>query len=173
VRFGRWSGALVLVASVWIAIEYTRTTTPLFEKVQTVFFYIAPPFAVVFTLGILWRRANGLAAVVTIVCGFVFTAILTELELLGRFNTYNHRALAAWLFCMAVMITTSLLTPPPPKEKTEGIIWNRSYATLPAEERRKYRGWKDWRLWWALFVGIVLAIYGFFLWFRLRHPWTW
>jgi len=43
---------------------------------------------------------------------------------------------------------------------------------LPPEERQKYRGLKDWRLWWLLFIGIVLAIYGFFLWYRIQHPWS-
>lgn len=171
VQFGRWSGAVVLIASIWIAIEYTKTTIPLFEKVQTVFFFIAPPFAVVFTLGILWKRANGFAAVMTMIAGFLFTWALTQFELLGQYNTFNHRALSAWIFCMATMITTSLFTAPPPKEKTEGIIWNKSYLSLPAAERQQYRGLKDWRIWWALFVGVVLSIYGFFLWYRIQHPW--
>jgi solute:Na+ symporter, SSS family len=174
VRFGRWSGAVILLASVWVAISFTgNAARPLFEKVQTVFFFIAPPFAVVFTLGILWRRANAIGAVATITMGFAFSWALLQFELLGRFNTFNHRALAAWLVCMAVMITTSLLTAPPPKEKIEGIIWNKSYLSLPADQRQKYRGLKDWRIWWLLFVGIILSIYGFFLWYRLQHPWTW
>ena len=174
VRFGRWAGVVVLIASIWVAISFTNDAArPLFEKIQTVFFYIAPPFAVIFTLGILWRRANALAAVVTIISGFAFTWALAEFQVLGRFNTYNHRALCAWIFCMLVMIITSLLTAPPPKEKTEGIIWNKSYMMLPPDEQKKYRGLKDWRIWWGLFVGIVLSIYGFFIWYRIQHPWKW
>ena len=30
-------------------------------------------------------------------------------------------------------------------------------------------GWKDYRIWWGLFVGTVLAIYAFFAWFRVTH----
>jgi len=174
VRFGRWAGVVVLIASIWVAISFTNDAArPLFEKIQTVFFYIAPPFAVIFTLGILWRRANALAAVVTIISGFVFTWALAEFQVLGKYNTYNHRALCAWVFCMLVMITASLATAPPPKEKTEGIIWNKSYMMLPPEERNRYRGLKDWRIWWGFFVGIVLSIYGFFIWYRIQHPWKW
>jgi SSS family solute:Na+ symporter len=173
VRFGRWSGAVILMASIWIAIEFTRTTTPLFEKIQTVFFFIAPPFAVVFTLGILWRRANGAAAVATMAAGFACSWVLFQFELLGRYNTFNHRALATWVVCMIVMFAVALLTAPPPREKTEGIIWNRAYAALPAEESARYSGWKDWRIWWALFVGIVLCTYAFFIWYRIQHPWAW
>ena len=139
---------------------------------QNIFFYIAPPFAVVFTLGLLWRRANATAAVSTIVTGFAFTWLLDavlfpQVALLSPYNTYLHRALFAWVFCMAVMIVVSLLTAPPPAAKTEGIIWSRKYAALPAEEQRRYGGWKDIRIWWLLFVGSVLAIYGFFLWWRI------
>src|SRR6185369_10886752 len=61
VRIGRWSGAVILLASVWIAIGFTKSSETLFDNVQTVLFFIAPPFAVVFTLGILWKRANSIA----------------------------------------------------------------------------------------------------------------
>ncbi len=171
VRFGRWSGVFVLIASIWIAIGFTHSTTTLFEKIQTVFFFIAPPFAVIFTLGILWKRANGVAAVTTMAVGFSFTWLLTQLEWLGRFNTFNHRALVAWIFCMLVMIVTSLATAPPPKEKTDGIIWNKSYLMLPPDEQARHRGLQDWRIWWVLFVVIVLSIYGFFIYWRIRNPW--
>ena len=171
VRFGRWSGVIVLAASIAFAIYFTTTKTTLFEKIQTVFFFIAPPFAVIFTLGVLWRRANAKAAVLTILAGLAFSWALFQFKLLGAYNTFNHRALVAWIFCMVVMIAASLATAPPPREKTEGIIWNKSYLMLPPEEQNKYRGLKDWRVWWGIFVGIVLSIYGFFLWFRFRHPW--
>ena len=76
VFFGRLSGSIALAVSVVIAFSFTTSSTPLFVKVQNVFFYIAPPFAVIFTLGILWRRANATAALATIVSGFGFTWLL-------------------------------------------------------------------------------------------------
>jgi SSS family solute:Na+ symporter len=176
VRVGRWSSAIILAASVAIGFAYAASTTPLFVKVQNVFFYIAPPFAVIFTLGILWRRANATAALATIVSGFLFTWLLgswifPRVAFLSPYNTYLHRALLAWVFCMLVMALVSLLTPPPAPEKTAGIIWNPRYAALPAEEQERYRGLKDFRIWWLLFVGIILSIYGCFIWFRFQYPW--
>src|SRR5262249_18221103 len=111
VRFGRWSGAIVLAASIGFAIYFTTTKTTLFEKMQTVFFCIAPPFAVIFPLAVLWRRANGIAGVMTIILGFIFSGALKYFELLGpedpantrfwgpswlNYNTFNHRAIVAW-----------------------------------------------------------------------------
>ena len=171
VRVGRWSGAIVLLASIWIAIGYTNSNQQLFENIQTVFFFIAPPFAVVFTLGILWRRANGTAAVVTMIVGFLTSGVLFQYELLGKYNTFNHRALCTWAVCMVVMIAVSLITAPPAREKTEGIIWNKSCLLLRPDDQARHHGWQDWRIWWLVFAGIVLVIYAFFLWFRLRHPW--
>jgi SSS family solute:Na+ symporter len=176
IRFGRWSGAIVLVIGVMIAFVYAASTTPLFVKVQNLFFYIAPPFAVIFTLGILWRRANSTAALSTIISGFAFTWLLdtwlfVKVPLLVPYNTYYHRALLSWVFCMGVMIVVSLLTKSPAPEKVEGIIWSRRYAALPADEQRRYSGIKDFRIWWLTFVTIVLCIYAFFIWRRIQHPW--
>jgi len=176
-RFGRWSSAVVFVLGVVIAFGFAASPdTPLFVQVQNVFFWIAPPFAVVFTLGILWRRANTTAAVTTIISGFAFTGLLDQvlfpkIALLIPYNTYLHRALLAWGFCMIVMIVTSLVTAPPPAAKTEGIIWSWRYAALPAAEQARYRGWRDYRIWWLVFVGSVLAIYSYFIWRRIQHPW--
>lgn len=175
VRFGQISGTLILLLGMAIALYYSTQKDPLFVQVQRVFFFIAPPFAVVFTLGLLWRRANAAAAITTVALGFPFSAFLTlyafpQIAWLKPYNTYQHPALVAWVFCMTVMVVTSLLTAPPPAEKTEGIVWSAHYAALPEDQRARYSGLKDWRLWWIVFVGTVLAIYAFFLWFRFQHP---
>jgi SSS family solute:Na+ symporter len=188
VVFGMMSGVVVLVASVFVAFLYIESPETLFQLVQRIFFYIAPPFSVVFLLGLTWRRANAPAAVTTIIGGFLFLLLLqkgirvplTETVIMPPLwdalawltpykRPYYHSALATWVFCMIVMIATSLVTAPPPREQVERIIWNRSYLNLPADERQRYRGWKDFRMWWSIFVATVLAIYGFFLWFDLAR----
>jgi solute:Na+ symporter, SSS family len=190
VIFGMVVAAVVLVISVFIAFAYIESSEALFRLVQRVFFYIAPPFAVVFLLGLVWRRATAPAAVVTIISGSLFLWLLQKgiwLNFSDSFGihipplwdavawltpykkAYQHSALVCWIFCMVVMIGTSLVTPPPPPEKVERIIWNRSYLNLPPDERARYRGWKNFFLWWVLFVAIVLGIYGFFLWFSVAR----
>jgi len=167
VVFGQVSGAVVLALGMLIAWHFTRQHQPLFVLVQNIFFYIAPPFAVIFTFGILWRRATTEAALTTIVTGFAFTAFIDH-----RYPAiaYLHRAFLAWCFCVVMMFAVSWGTPAPAPEKTDGVIWSPRYAALPAEERRKYSGLKDFRIWWMLFVGIVLSIYAFFVWWRLKYP---
>ena len=98
--------------------------------------------------------------------GFIFTLAINHYMK----GVYLHRALIAWCFCVLVMAVVSLLTPAPPLAQVDPILWSRRYAGLPPEEQRRYHGIKDFRLWWLIFVGIILAIYAFFLWFRFQHP---
>ncbi|HEX5472119.1 MAG TPA: sodium/solute symporter, partial [Lacipirellulaceae bacterium] len=64
VVFGMAASFVVLVISVFVAFAYIESSRTLFRLVQQIFYYIAPPFAVVFLLGLIWRRANAIAAVV-------------------------------------------------------------------------------------------------------------
>lgn len=188
VLFGMGSGVVVLVASIFIAFLYIEQSDTLFQLVQRIFFYIAPPFAVVFLLGLLWRRANATAAVATIVSGFVFLMLLqkgiriplTETVIVPPLwdaiawltpykRPYYHSALLTWTFSMMVMIGVSLSTAPPPREQVERVIWNRSFLSLPPDEQARYSGWKDFRLWWLIFILSVLSIYAFFLWFDVSR----
>src|SRR3954463_7371650 len=53
VRFGQYSGVVILACAVVIALWCATSEELLFVIVQRVFFFIAPPFAVIFTLGLL------------------------------------------------------------------------------------------------------------------------
>jgi len=170
VRFGQLAGAVILGASAAVAWYISLTPgVPLFVKVQNVFFFIAPPFSVIFCAGLLWRRANTPGALATIVSGFVFSWAFDHF-IKGQQGVYLHRAFFTWCFCVLVMALVSVITEPPPAEKVKPILWTPQYARLPAEEKQRYRGMKDFRIWWLLFITIILGIYAFFLWFRFQHP---
>jgi SSS family solute:Na+ symporter len=218
VRFGQIAGTIVLFAGAIIAWYISLTPgVPLFVKVQNVFFFIAPPFSVIFCAGLLWRGANTIGALITIVSGFAFS-FLFDTFVKGQHGVYLHRAFVTWCFCVLTMTIVSYFTqeigqrlgrraraelaktppiradsvdgpnvleyssvepnPPlaaaafgtPPLDQIESIIWTRQYARLPLEEKRRYHGIKDFRIWWLIFVAIILGIYAFFLWFRLRYP---
>jgi hypothetical protein len=234
VRFGRIGGTVILVAAATIAWTFSRRDVPLFIQVQNVFFWIAPPFSVIFCAGLLWRRANTVGALATIVFGFTFTWFFdyyTRNYMKAQQGVYLHRAFLTWCFCVIVMVVASWLTGPftdrlraivraererrpedaepvsaglasheatavatapepvlayesapmaltplqrllatPPQEQIRSILWTPQYARLPVEEKQRYHGLADFRIWWLLFVGMILAIYAFFLWFRFQHP---
>lgn len=176
VRIGQWNSVAALAVGMCIAYYFSQVKGWfLFVLVQNIFAYIAPPFAVVFTLGILWRRATGKAALATILLGLPFGLFLEfwlfpNIEWLHPYDSYLHRAFFNWVFCMVVIIAVSLATAPPPREKTEGIIWRPQYSALPPEEKAKHKGWQDFRFWYFALVAVALCFYGLLFWFEFfRH----
>jgi len=164
VYVGQWSGAVTLALGVVIAFYYaTLKDSFLFLLIQDVFAYIAPPFAVIFTAGILWRRANASGALATVSLGLPFGYLL-QYWLLPGIN-YLHRAFMAWVFCVVLMVIVTLATKPPERSQVEGVIWNLRYARLPAELAGRYSGWRDFRIWWGVFVFCSVALYALLYWF--------
>src|SRR4051812_21044031 len=110
VRFGQIGGTLILITSAIIAWQFSRhPEVPLFVKVQNIFFFLAPPFSVIFCAGLLWRRANTPGALATIVLGFVFSWLFDR-YVKGQQGVYLHRAFVTWCFCVLVMAVVSWLT---------------------------------------------------------------
>jgi SSS family solute:Na+ symporter len=101
----------------------SRISGTLYQYLQSVQSYLAPPIAAVFLLGIFFKRLNGKGALAAMVIGFIVGIIKLTLELfqndltgvLHSFATINF--LYFWrylfLFSVAVMVIVSLLTPKP------------------------------------------------------------
>jgi SSS family solute:Na+ symporter len=68
------------------------------------------------------------------------------------------------------MILVSYLTRAPDAEKVKGIIWSWKTARLPESERQRNRGLRNLFFWWALFVGIMAALYAYIIWFQFWGP---
>src|SRR5437763_4692632 len=100
----------MLAASAVVAWYFSLTPkAPLLVKVQNVFFFIAPPFSVIFCAGLLWRRANTPGALATIVLGFLFSYFFEKM-VPGMKGVYLHRAFFTWCFCVFVMTIVSIAT---------------------------------------------------------------
>src|ERR1041385_5484404 len=116
VRFGQLAAGAVLLCSGLVAYFFSLyPEVPLFLKVQNIFFFIAPPFSVIFCAGLLWRRANSTGALVTIFAGFLFS-LLFDYFIVSQKGVYLHRAFFTWCFCVVTIAVVSWLTAPPAPE---------------------------------------------------------
>jgi SSS family solute:Na+ symporter len=78
---GRMStGVLVLLGLLWIPLMQ-NISGQLYQYLQSVQAYIAPPIAAVFLVGIMWRRINSQGAIASLLLGFVLGAARLILEL--------------------------------------------------------------------------------------------
>jgi SSS family solute:Na+ symporter len=105
----------------------------LYQYLQSVQAYIAPPIAAVFLLGLFSSRLNARGAIVSLYTGFVIGLgrLVAELNkghldgLLFTFANINFLHFAALLFvlCSVVLVLVSLTAPAPSPEKIAGLTY--------------------------------------------------
>ncbi|HPR00229.1 MAG: sodium/solute symporter [Lewinellaceae bacterium] len=147
VTVGRYATILVVIAGIlWIPIMQNISGV-LYEYLQSVQSYIAPPITSVFLLGIFWKRINKRGAMATLVSGLVIGVIRISLELsknhfepgsiLHTLGNMNFLTFAAWFFLVSILITivVSLLSEVPSYEKLRGL----TFGTLTKEQREENR----------------------------------
>jgi len=118
-HLGKWISAVVLAVAVVMAPFIGKLGQGVFVYVQNLYAHFAPPFAAIFLVGILWRRATGKAAVTTIACGMVFSVAL-EYVVFPFYSlpiAFTLRSFVVWAFCVAIHIGVSLVTAPPAPQK--------------------------------------------------------
>ena len=162
---------IVLIGIAWIPIM-ANISGVLYEYLQSVQSYIAPPITAVFLLGIFYKRINGIAAFVTLVVGLLVGALRITLELvkgsldpdgyLYPLGSMNFLSFGAWffLFCVILIVVVSLLTPAPADEKIENL----TFQTISEEEKRNNKtsyNWKDIVV-SIIILAIVAAVMIFF-----------
>ena len=128
---------LTVLGFAWIPFMDAISST-LYQYLQSVQSYISPPIAAVFLLGLAWKRINAAGAMACLLGGFVLGAIRLVLELMNgaeqdglpdgvlsavaEFN-FLHFAVVLFVICVIILITVSLATDPPPREKVGGLTF--------------------------------------------------
>lgn len=172
---GRIATAVVVVLGLlWIPVMKTIAGGGLYQYLQSVQGYLAPPITAVFLLGLFWKRLNATGAVCALAGGFLLGMFkLTCQALFGAGKLEQPAFLAAvgdfnflyatgilFLAACALMIGGSLATPPPPEEKVHGLTY-RSIRALHGEEIRA--SWDGANKFLATLILILVA--GLYLYF--------
>jgi solute:Na+ symporter, SSS family len=167
-RIGRIATAIVVMLGIaWIPIMQNISGV-LYEYLQSVQSYIAPPITAVFLLGIFYKRINSKGALTTLIVGMVVAFIRIALELainklepgsiLYVIGSTNFLSFAAWffLFCVILCLVVSWLTPAPAAEQIQGL----TFGTLSDEQRQSNRAsYNFWDIALSLLViGIVVYV---------------
>jgi SSS family solute:Na+ symporter len=175
VRVGRWSGFVILAIATLLAIWFTRHDLGVFLLIQNIGAWVAAPISAVFLAGVLWSRATAPAATAVLWLGFPYTwfvehVLFKQVAALQPFDNWLNRTFVVWITSLVAMVVISLCTAPPRPEQVAGITWSPAMAALPEAERRTHGGLRSLALWWALFVGLMVLLYAFMLWFQFAGP---
>ncbi len=177
VTVGRAATAImVLIGLLWIPV--IQGGKGLYDYLQGVQGYLAPPIAVVFFLGILMKRANAKGCLWTLIVGFALglfrLAVDTPVKVMKGFsypegslfwivnNTYfQYYSLVITIVCVVVMIAVSYGSAQPDYAKISGL----TFGTRTAEDRKLSRStWNKWDVIYS--VAICAAILAAYLYFR-------
>ena len=172
VRTGQFATVVVVIIGIiWIPIM-ANISGVLYEYLQSVQSYIAPPITAVFLLGIFHKRINGLGAFATLIMGIIVAAIRIVLELikgdldpdgfLYKMGSMNFLTFGAWFFlvCVIFAVVTSLFAPAPSAEQ----VANLTFGTISEEEKSKNKNsynWKDIVI-SILVLAVVIGVMVFF-----------
>ncbi|CAL1601233.1 unnamed protein product [Knipowitschia caucasica] len=129
---------LVVVSVVWIPILQSANSGQLYVYIQSVTSYLAPPVTAIFTLAVFWKRTNEQGAfwglmvglvvgVCRMVLEFAFPPLRCGLEdsapAVLRDIHYLHFAILLCGLTAMVVVTVSLVTPPPSQEQLYNLTW--------------------------------------------------
>lgn len=168
------TGVVVIAGMLWIPVMKVISGGGLYQYLQSVQGYLAPPITAVFLLGLFWKRLNARGAVWALAGGFALgmtkltcqaffgAGKLENPAWLAAIGDFNFLYATGVLFALSVilMVAGSLTSPPPPPEKTEGLTY-RSIRALHGEEIR--RSWDTTnKVMSASILVLVLALYLYF-----------
>ncbi len=146
---------MVIIGILWIPV--IQGSRGLYDYLQGVQSYLAPPIFVVFFLGVFYKRLNKQGCLAALGVGFALglfrLAVDTPVALGENFsytqgsflwivsNTFfQYYSLGIFLICIAVMVSVSYATEPPSYEKISGL----TYGTLTDEDRAESRASWNW-----------------------------
>jgi len=165
---------MVIIGLLWIPV--IQGGKGLYDYLQGIQAYLAPPIFVVFFLGVFWKRMNGPGCLATLLVGFgmgLFRLVVdTPVKLMG--TTYEegsflwivnniffqYYSLLITIVCIIVFMGVSYATKAPDYAKIGGL----TYSTLTVEDKKATReSWntKDVVL-SVLLVATIIAIYTYF-----------
>jgi SSS family solute:Na+ symporter len=177
VKTGRIATAvMVVIAMLWIPV--VKGATGLYDYLQSIQGYLAPPIFVVFFFGVFWKRLNAKGCLWAMVAGFIvglFRMLVDTPITLGIFKSYEpgsflwivnninfqYFSILITIISAIVMVAVSYLSEVPNYDKIKSL----TFATATADDRAKTRA--SWDAREILASAFVLAvIIGGYLYFR-------
>jgi SSS family solute:Na+ symporter len=169
------TAVMVLIGLLWIPV--IQGGKGLYDYLQTVQSYLAPPIFVVFFLGVFWKRLNGAGCLAALIVGFLLglfrLAVDTPVKLIDGFKYtegsflwiinstfFQYYSILILVVCMVTMIVVSYMTKEPDYKAIAGL----TYGTMTDEQRLDTRNsWSALDVIASLTVLVaILAAYFYF-----------
>jgi SSS family solute:Na+ symporter len=170
-----WIGRLattvmVIIALVWIPV--IQGARGLYEYLQGIQAYLAPPIAAVFFFGVFMKRLTAAGCLAALLTGFALGVLRLAIDTpvtLGMTGYQDGYTPGSWMWIVnniyfqyygllifvvsvVVLIAVSYATPAPSERQIAGL----TYATVTEEQRRESR--RSWTQWDVINSAVVLVL---------------
>jgi SSS family solute:Na+ symporter len=177
VKIGRWTTVAATLLAIVLSPVFGHYDT-IFQGIQIMVCYIAPPITAVFLIGVFWKKAGGRAAFITMVAGAIiglvcFVFDFFKASFIGKgmiaeqaiqdsvfYRVLYHYALKDFMLasfgifcvCVVILVVATLVIREPFKQEARSLIWE--HWTDPVKVKCG-RGLSDYRV----ISGIVMVIF--------------
>jgi solute:Na+ symporter, SSS family len=188
VVIGRWSTVAATLLAIVLSPIFGHYDT-IFQGIQKLISFVAPPITAVFLVGVFWKKAGGRAAFITMIFGAVVGAVSCALDFfkddivvlsLGANATpkslaaspilnviYNYAlkdfmlaSFGIFCLCVIVQVVASLLIPEPLKEEARALVWEDWREPLRGEAHG--HGLGNYRILSVVVVAVFVVLYFIF-----------
>lgn len=165
---------IVILGLVWIPVMKFISGGGLYQYLQSVQGYLAPPITAVFLLGLFSKRINARGALFGLSIGFALgmlkltvqglwgAGVLTGDGLFRAIGELNFLYASGWLFLLsvAIIVGASLTAPAPSEAQLEGL----TYGSMTEEQKRENR--ESWNVVDVIAsVGVIALVLGIYVYF--------
>lgn len=169
------TAVMVIIGLMWIPV--IKGGKGLYDYLQGMQAYLAPPIFVVFFFGVFNKRLNAKGCLAALITGFGLglfrLAIDTPVKLISGFNYaegsffwiinnifFQYYSLIIFVISVIVMFAVSYMTEEPSYEKISGL----TYGTITDEHKKESRAsWNFWDV--ALSFAVIVLILAAYLYF--------
>lgn len=172
---GRIATAVVVgLGIVWIPVMARISGGGLYQYLQSVQGYLAPPITAVFLIGLFWPRMNSAGAVWGLAGGFVLGMLKLTIQtfygqgkletpvLLAQVGDFNFLYATGLLFVASaiIIVIATLSTPAPSREQTHGLTYGSVHQEAAAEIKSSWDTGNK-----VLAATILVLVLGLYLYF--------
>jgi len=151
----------MLLAILWS--PYLGRFETVFQGINKIISYIAPPITVVFVAGIFWKGATSQASIATLISGTALGFVVFLLDWFKKTTHWDVPFMMASFYlaciCTVIMVAVSLLAPKPLTEQQGALVWK---SPLEAFQGAAWRGLGNYKVLSVILLIVMVTLYCIF-----------
>jgi solute:Na+ symporter, SSS family len=159
IRIGQMATFVGMVVAV-ACTRYVESFPTLYQGVNAVISYLAPPITTVFAFGVFWKKASSKAALSTLVAGSLMGAGVFLMDIFKDFTGWKvpfmYSAFFLLVLCSLNMWIMSLVYPHEHTEKSARLVWKNP---LEALQSKGWNGLGNYKVLAGILFLVMVSLY--------------